>query len=174
MLQKYNKYKLLKIFMDSPTDSFRLRELSRLSKISPPSVMAYLKEFEKQSLIKSYIKRGIPFYKASRENEDFILYKKICIIYELHSSGLIDYLWETLSPVAIILYGSYAKGESIEDSDIDLFILGKEGNTKIEPFEKKFGKTIHLFFEPEINSISKELKNNIINGVILKGYLKVF
>ncbi len=46
MLEKYNKYKLLKIFLFNPIESFRLRELSRLSGISPPSVMAYLKEFE--------------------------------------------------------------------------------------------------------------------------------
>ena len=46
MLNKYNRYKLLKIFLFNPTESFRLRELSRLSKISPPSVVNYLKEAE--------------------------------------------------------------------------------------------------------------------------------
>ena len=53
MLDKYNKYKLLKLFLDSPTDSFRLREIARLTKISPPSVMNYLKDFEKEGLIKN-------------------------------------------------------------------------------------------------------------------------
>lgn len=76
MLQKYNRYKLLRVFFNSPTESFRLRELSRLSKISPLSVMNYLKEFEKYSLIKKYIKRRIPFYQALRDNEKFIFYKK--------------------------------------------------------------------------------------------------
>src|SRR3989344_3776573 len=108
MLQNYNKYKLLKIFMESPTDSFRLRELSRLSKISPPSVMIYLKEFEKEGIIKKYEKRGIPFYQSLRENKEFILWKKLSIIYELETSGLVDFLWESISPEAIILYGSYA------------------------------------------------------------------
>lgn len=174
MLQKYNRYKLLKVFLDSPTESFRLRELSRISKISPPSVMNYLKEFEKEGLIRKYEKKEIPFYQAIRDNDKFALYKKISIIYELDESGLLDFLWEKLSPDAIILYGSYAKGESTEDSDIDLFIIGKEKYADLGEFEKKLGKGIHLIFEEDLRKISKELKNNLVNGVVLKGYLKVF
>ncbi len=172
MLENYNKYKLLKVFLDNSTESFRLRELSRLSKISPPSVINYLKEFEKQELIKKYEKRRIPYYQAIRDNEDFIFYKKLSISYELHKSGLIDYLWQELSPEAIVLYGSYAKGEAIESSDIDIFIVGKGKKINIEKFEKRLSKNIHLIID-EIDNISKELKNNLINGVVLKGYFKV-
>ena len=82
MLENYNKYKILKVFFDNPTENFRLRELSRMSKISPPSVVAYLKEFEKKELIKKYEKRGIPFYKAERDNENFKHYKKLSILFE--------------------------------------------------------------------------------------------
>ncbi len=174
MLEKYNRYKLLKIFLDSPTESFRLRELSRLSKISPPSVMNYLEEFEKEGFIKKYEKRGIPFYQAIRENEKFVLYKKISIIYDLESSGLVDELWEELSPEAIILYGSYARGESIENSDVDIFIIGKEKKVSLEKFEKRLNKKVHLMFESDIKNISKELKNNLVNGIILRGYLRIF
>jgi|SRR3989344_2901275 len=172
MLKNYNKYKILKVFLDSPTDSFRLRELSRISRISPLSVTIYLKEFVKESLIKKFVKRDIPFYQAIRDNENFILYKKLSIIYELNKSGLIDKLWDLSSPEAIILYGSYAKGESTENSDIDIFIIGKEKSMDLTEFEKKLGKKIHLMFEAK--SISNELKNNLINGIILKGYWKVF
>lgn len=174
MLDKYNRYRLLKLFLDSPTESFRLREISRLTKISPPSVMGYLKEFEKDGLIKKQIKRDIPFYTAMRDNSNFLLYKKLSIIFELNKSGLVDYLWDKLSPEAIILYGSFAKGESIESSDIDLFILGKERNIIVTEFEKKLGKKIHIFFKVSVKEIPNKLKNNILNGIILKGYVKVF
>ncbi|MBS3155934.1 nucleotidyltransferase domain-containing protein [Candidatus Woesearchaeota archaeon] len=174
MLQNYNKYKLLKIFLENPTESFRLRELSRLSKISPPSVLNYLKEFEKEGLIERYEKREVPFYKAELDNEDFREYKKISILFELHDSGLITFLWENISPEAIILYGSQIKGESTESSDIDLFIIGKEKNINIEKFEKKLGREIHIIFEENPKNIPKELKNNLINGIVLKGYLNLF
>ena len=174
MLEKYNRYKLLKLFLDSPTDSFRLREIARLTKISPPSVMGYLKEFENEGLISRQIKRTIPFYMASRDNPDFILYKKIGIVFELNKSGLIDYLWDKLAPKSIVLYGSFAKGESIENSDVDLFILGKEKIVDIANFEKKLNKKVHLLFKESLKEIPDELKNNILNGIILKGYIKVF
>lgn len=173
MLEKNNRYRLMKIFLESPTDSFRLRELSRLSEISPPSVMNYLKDFERQGLVKRYEKRGVPFYEAIMDNEDFKQYKKLSILFELHRSNLIDFLWDKLSPEAIILYGSYAKGESVENSDIDIFIVGNEKKIDIKEFEKKLGKEVHLMFN-NVKKISDELKNNLVNGVVLKGYFKLF
>ena len=170
MFKKNNRYLLLKVFLDSPLDSFRLRELSRISGISPASVMNYLKEFISDGLIKKYEKREIPFYQADRDSENFIFYKKISILYELKSSGLTDFLWENLHPDAIILYGSYAKGESIEGSDIDIFIVGKEKNINLDKFEKILGKEIHLIFKENPEKIPNELKNNLINGIVLKGY----
>ena len=174
MLEKNNRYKLLKVFLDNPTDSFRLRELSRLSGISPPSVINYLKEFEDKGLIRSYVKREIPFYRSERDNEDFIFHKKLSILYELQNSGLIAFLWDKLSPEAIILYGSCAKGESTEESDIDIFIVGKERKISLENYREKLNKEIHLMFEEDPKKIPKELKNNLINGIVLKGYLKLF
>lgn len=174
MLQKYNKYKLLKIFLFAPEESFRLRELSRLVKISPPSVMAYLKEFEKERLIKSYQKDDIPYYSSNMENEDLIFYKRLSVLYELHESGLIEYIWEKIAPEAIILYGSYAKGEFTRQSDIDLFIIGKKIDINLKEFEKKLGKSLHVMFDDDVKKIPKNLKNNLCNGIVLKGYFKVF
>lgn len=174
MLEKYNRYKVLKLFLDSPTENFRLREIARLVKISPPSVIIYLKEFEKEGLVNKQTKRDIPFYSAIRDNPQFILNKKISIIFELNKSGLIDYLWDNLSPESIVLYGSFAKGEAVENSDIDLYLESKEKAIDLTKFEKILNKKIHLLFKKPLKELSNELKNNIINGIILKGYLKVF
>lgn len=175
MLQNYNRYKLLKVFLYSATESFRLRELSRLSKISPLSVTNYLKEFEREKLITKYEKRDIPFYQANRDDENFKLYMKLSVIYELNTSGLVDFLWDKLAPEAIILFGSHAKGEAIESSDIDMFILGtKEKEPDIKEYKKRLGKEVHLLIEDRKENMSDEFKNNLINGIILKGYLKLF
>lgn len=171
MLEKYNKYALLKIFLYSPTEVFRLRELSRLSAISPPSVLNYLRAFEKEKLITSYTKEKVPFYRADLHNETFSFYQKLSILYELHHSGLISFLWEKVAPEAIILYGSFAKGEATEHSDIDLFVIGKKKETNLSPFEEKLGRYIHLMFD-DVKNIPKELKNNLINGIVLRGYFK--
>ncbi|MEX2017236.1 MAG: nucleotidyltransferase domain-containing protein [Candidatus Pacearchaeota archaeon] len=174
MLKKYNRYRVLKVFLDSPAEDFGLREISRLADLAPASVLNYLGEFEKEEIITKSRKKGLPVYRAQRENEDFIFYKKISILYELHDSGLIEYLWQKLAPKALILYGSYAKGESSKESDIDIFVIGKERQINLEEHEKKIGAGIHLIFNEDIKKISNELKNNLINGIVLKGYLKIF
>lgn len=173
MLGKNSRYKVLKVFLDSPTYEFGLREISRACGIAPPSVLAYLREFEKEDLIRKTMKKNKPIYKANRENVGFIFYKKISILYELYHTGIIEFLWEKLSPQTLILYGSFAKGEAIEESDIDIFIVGKESKINLDSYEKKLGKRVHLVYESDVKNIPKELKNNLINGIILKGYFKV-
>ena len=53
-----------------------------------------------------------------------------------------------------------------------IFIIGKEKKIGLEKYEKKLGKEIHLMFESSPKKISKELKNNLVNGIVLKGYFK--
>ena len=77
-------------------------------------------------------------------------------------------------PDVIILFGSVSKGEDIKESDLDLFVLSDKEKIDLSLFEKKLNKKINIFFDNNFNKLSKELRNNIINGVILKGYLKVF
>lgn len=171
MFKDYNKYKVLKIFLYNPTSSFRLRELSRKVGLAPLSLSNYLKEFEKEGLIKINIKENIKFYTAQRENINFSRYQKLSIQYELYDSGIIDKIWNETNPEAIILYGSYAKGEAIENSDIDIFIIGLEKKINLSEYIKKIGKEMHLIFQLK-DKIPNELKNSLVNGIIMKGYFK--
>jgi len=173
MFKKYNRYILLKVFLDFPLDSFRLRELGRISKISPASVLNYLKEFVDEGLIKKYEKRGVPFYLAERDNSNFIFYKKLSILYEINKSGLVEFLWDKLAPEAIVLYGSYVKGEAIEESDLDIFIIGKEKKISLDKFAGILNKEIHLIFRDNLKKMPKQFKTNLINGIVLKGYLNL-
>ncbi|MFH1365000.1 MAG: nucleotidyltransferase domain-containing protein [archaeon] len=172
MFKNYNKYKLLKVFLFNSTERFRIRELSRKIKLAPYSIMNYLKELEKEGLITVYKKESIPFYQAQRDSIDFKRYQKISIQYELYASGIVDFLWEKMNPEAIILYGGYSKGDAIENSDIDLFLICQEEKIDISAYEKKIGKKIHLLMN-SLKKIPKELKKNLVNGIILEGYLSI-
>lgn len=171
MLKKYNTYRVLRVFLESPTESFGLRELSRISGLAPLSVMRYLKDFQKEELISRYEKNKIPFYRANRDNLNFVLYKKMSIYFEINNSGFVDFVWDNLAPKAIILFGSYARGESIETSDIDICVIGKENKVNLDNFEKTLNKKIHITFIENIKDTPTELRNNIINGTILRGYI---
>ncbi|VVB83743.1 Bacterial regulatory protein, arsR family [uncultured archaeon] len=151
-----------------------MREISRNTKISQPSVINHLKALLKEGLIIKEDKGIYPSYKANRENKFFRLYKKSDLIMKLNKIGLIDYISDSCSPNSIILFDSASKGEDIEESDIDLFIQSPEKKINLSNYEKLLKRKISLFFGENFSKLPTEFKNNIINGIILKGYLKVF
>ncbi len=174
MIQNYSRYAILQEFFDFPRKDFQMRELSRRTKIAQPSVINHLKALVKENLILKEKKGTYPTFRANRDYEMFRLYKKINLILRLKQSNLLDYIQDSCMPDAIILFGSASKGEDIEESDIDIFIQAPEKKLAIEKYEKLLNRKITLFFEENFSKLSKELKNNILNGVILKGYIKVF
>ena len=66
------------------------------------------------------------------------------------------------------------KGDDIENSDIDIFVQAKEKGLNLVEYEKTLNRKISLFFKENFSKLNAELKNNIINGIVLKGYLKMF
>jgi len=90
------------------------------------------------------------------------------------TSGLVDELVTKLSPSCIILFGSIRKGDSVKESDIDLFVespVKKEVNLK--KFERKLKHKIQLFIESDINNLQPNLFNNVVNGIKIYGSFKV-
>ena len=150
-----------------------MRELSRKVRLAQVSVIFHLKALSKEGLINRE-KEGIyPFYRAHREAEDFKLLKKQNIQWRIYHSGLVEYLDQKLKPTSMVLFGSAARGEDTEESDLDLFIQAQETTLSLSKYEKLLHRKINILFEPDLGKLSKELLNNLINGVILYGYLKV-
>lgn len=179
MLQNYNKWMVLKAFFDDPLpegNGFQLREISRTVRIATPSVKRYLNELEKEELIIKFKHRvnNYPVYRANRDSEKFLFFKKIDTLISVNESGLLGYLQTKCMPDVIILFGSASRGEDLKHSDIDLFLLCEESEVDLFNYEKRLNRKINLLFSENFNILSKELKNNILNGTILKGYLKVF
>jgi len=164
----------LQEFFNFPRKDFQIREISRRTKISLPSVTNYLKDLVKEGLILKVEKGIYPAFSANRDNELFRLYKKLDLILRTKQSGLLDFIYDSCVPDTIILFGSGAKGEDIEKSDIDIFVQSKTKKLNLEKYEKILNREISLFFEETFSRLSPELKNNILNGFVLKGYIKIF
>ncbi len=163
----------MEAFFEEPSRNFQLREISRLTKIAVTSIRKYLKELQKSALIKKNKKTLYPSYIANQQNTLFKVYKQQFIILKLYSSGLIDYLEDKLHPECIVLFGSARKGEYIKNSDIDIFVQTNRKDVNLTKFDKILKHKISLFFEENINRLSAELFNNIINGIKLSGYIKI-
>lgn len=166
----------LEIFFISPNRKYYLMDVSRSIGLAHTSVKKNLDRLVKLGLlIESVEKRGerkFPLYIANRDNNLFKEYKIIYNLSSLFESGLIEFIEGELMPKSIVLFGSYQRGEDIEDSDIDIFVECEENELNIDKFEKKLNRKIQLHFRKNFDLYPKELKNNIINGFVLMGFLE--
>jgi predicted nucleotidyltransferase len=170
MLEIFNR---LKPFFEDITTDFGVREFARKTNISPPTASTILTNFEKKRLLTSKAERGFKLYKANTYSEYFRDLLKLYNIWKIRNSKLIEQLNKYYLHPTIILFGSFAKGENIPESDIDICIIS-EKTTKItlQYFEKKLNHPIQIFVVKELSDLkNKHLIKNIMNGTILQGEL---
>lgn len=172
---KESIFKVAQIIFNYPNKTFHIRELTRMTKFSTTAVVAAVKELLKYKIIKKEKTALTINIKADLESEFYYFYKRIFNLYNLEV--MVHYIKESYRPETIVLFGSFAKGEDIENSDIDILIITSRkvfglGET-IESFEKEFNRKINLHILQSIEKSSTEFKNAAANGIVLHGYLKV-
>ncbi len=175
MTQKDIKQAIKEYFFIYPTAKLRVREIERTLKLPLPSVIRYCRELENEGILALHKIGSVTFYTASR-SETYLVEKKFYNLRQLYESGLINHLKIELSNPAIILFGSYAKGEDTENSDIDLYIeTHSKKQPNLEKFKKILQREIQIFQHKNIQEISNlHLANNIINGITLNNHIEVF
>jgi len=162
----------LKPFIEDCYRRINVREYSRLMKVSPPTASKILSEFNKEELLEIEKDRNYIFYHANKNNKLFIDLSRI--YWKIKLEKLINFLNKNIINPTIILFGSLSKGETKNDSDLDICIIGHKKELNLKDFENNLKRKIQLFFFTSIEDIkNKELANNIINGYILNGRLKL-
>lgn len=173
MLEDCNKYKVLRQFFLRPSKKHQLRELSRQTGISYPSVRDYTNKLVEDGFIKKIDEGTYPGYKADL-NEKFKVYKKNETVRMLQESGLVEKIEKELRPSAIVLFGSASRGEDTEESDIDILVVAGQGKFDTGKYEEKFHREINIqFMSHEEILDNTEFSNSLANGIVLKGFLKV-
>lgn len=175
-----SQQKVLQVLFRYPEKEFSLSDLAKEAHVAKPHIGAILKALENLGFIKITKLTKIWRIKTNQENENFIRSKIIHNLHFVYQSGLIEFLTEYFeNPRAIILFGSFRKGDDISSSDIDIAIevdAEKEYETKslneLSEFEKYIKKSIqiHLFHR---NTVDTHVFNNIANGIVLQGFLEV-
>lgn len=151
---------------------FNLRGLARPLKVSPTAVSNALPELEKEGLIS--VKRSetmnLMSIKFNRDSQKAIELKRAENLKMIYESGLADFLRENFPGCAIILFGSYSRGDDIFSSDIDVAVVGTKGKEiELAKFDKLLERTISINFYPSFKDIHNNLRNNILNGIVLGG-----
>lgn len=171
MFEKLDKtdIKVLRFIADKPFTKFYLREISKKLKISPSSVKKALDRLIELNLIKS---ENFGNLRIVYGNIDEILFKQYKILTNVEFVNPI--VKELLPATGIILYGSYAKGENDEDSDIDIIVIGNKKPKNILSWKEK--KIQIKFFKPyewdEQIKKNKAYHKEVKKGILLYGDVK--
>src|SRR3989338_42605 len=174
MLQKSSIFRTAAIFFTMPSKDHYLMDISRCIGLAHTSAKKNLEDLRKLGIINEHSekrgKRVYPLYRANPDNKLFKMHKSIHNLSCILESDLICFIEEKLMPKSIVLFGSYSRGEDIEASDIDLFVECKKEEISLKIFERKLARKIELHFMENFTLYPPELKNNIINGIVLSGY----
>ena len=158
--------KILESFYEYPRERFTIRKIAKVTKIPKSTVQEYVKSLKKNKLITEENQSSNSLLFKTKKTNYFI--EKIIL------SGLINYIVEKLNPSCVILFGSFRKGESEKDSDIDLFIESSmEKNLVLAKFEKILKHKVDLHIKKDIHNLPNELLNNVVNGIKIYGSFTV-
>lgn len=150
------------------------RDLAKALNVSPTAISNSVKNLKEKELVKLEVTKTINFITYNRDNPQAIKLKRIENLKQIELSGLTDFLEEELAGATIILFGSYSKGEDTIKSDIDIAVIErKTKNMNLEIFEKKLERQINMNFYTSFRDIHKNLKNNILNGIVLCGSIEL-
>ena len=187
MLQKKDKgkvflfresvFRVAQVIFNHPHKTFHIRLLEKDTGFSTTAVTKAIEELQEYEIIiieKTSLTTNV---RANIESGAYRFYKIIFNLFILHNYVLIDSLIFAYRPEVIVLFGSAAKGEDVEESDIDLLLITSRkvaGLGKLrENTEKELNRKINLHVLESLNKSSKEFKNAVANGIVLHGYLKV-
>ena len=171
-------FKIAELIFNYPNKTFHIRGLEKEIEMSTTAVTRSVKElldFNIVTMEKTPLTSNI---KADINSEAHRFYKIVFNLYRLKRYLFVDALITNFkNPRAIVLFGSFAKGEDIEESDIDILVISsykpENLDIAISHHEKILKKKVNLHILPNLEKSSKEFRNAVANGIVLHGYIKV-
>ncbi len=176
--EAYNK--VINWFFSFPDKEMGLNDISEALKISKTNANRIVNQLVKEGFL-NLQQIGRIWRISCNKNHVYNYSRKIgynlMMVYE---AGIIEDIEKTIPhPRAIILFGSYRKGDDNEFSDIDIAVevldnqdlrIIRSGIFPQFGFRKNVTVNLHIFSR---NKIDLNLFANIANGILLKGFLEV-
>lgn len=172
--------KVLLWFFSFPNDETTLNNLSEKLRISKTTANNVVSRLLKEGFLISKV-IGKAWQIKCNQQHNYNYTRKIGYnLNMVYESGIIREIHKVVdNPRAIVLFGSYRKGDDTENSDIDLAVevLGEKeveilkfGLFQYFGYRKNVVVNLHTFSR---NKIDLNLFANIANGIVLEGFLEV-
>jgi len=165
------KRKILALFFLDPDKEYYFSEVARLTGTRQGVVQRELKTLTEAGILNSEKRGRQIFYSVNRNNPIFQDLRNIVF----KTFGVIGQIREALESLAnkikiAFIYGSFARGEEVSGSDLDLFIIGRARLDEIvkalSAVENAIGREINptLFSEAEFKNKWSQ-KNHFLRSV---------
>ena len=167
---------ILRFLFVNAGDTFNARGIAIPLDVSQPAVAKALPRLEKLGFVRVAKDKNSKRFsiELDRENPLVIGMKRADNIRQVYESGLAGFLRENFPGCAVILFGSFARGEDTRSSDVDIAVVGAKGKSlDLSGFERKIMKEIRVNFYTSFRQISSELRNNILGGILLSGWIEL-
>lgn len=166
-------------FYAYPERDFTFNEICRATGTSKTVAKQVIEAFLKKEFITRTVLGKLWRLATRAESEEFRRTKIAFNLQQIYSSGIVETIKKVYPSLrAIILFGSFRKGDDISTSDLDIAIeLPGNFELNIEDFQKiKVGYRenvqvrLHFFCRRKIDL---NVFANITNGIVLDGFLEV-
>ena len=163
--------KLLTHYFTHPEEKYYGRELAGLLGLDPGNLSKELKLFEKEGLFQIEQKGRVKFYLLNPQYPLYNELKQIIFKTEGVEGSLRNLVNQFPGIKFAFIYGSYAKGEEKERSDIDLMVVGsperKQLTFEIRKLEDKLQREINFnLYTPEEFSKKRGEKGSFLAQVV--------
>ena len=178
-------WKVLQWFFSYPSNEIGLNDLSAALSVAKTTAKRVVLQLEKETFLRKEV-LGKIWRISCNQNHNYNSSKKIAYnLMMIYNSTIIENVHELVqsefgqTPRAIILFGSYRKGDDNEKSDIDIAVevldtknlkIYKLGEFQKFGYRKNVTVNVHTFSRTKIDI---NLFANIVNGIVLEGFLEV-
>jgi len=164
--------KVLELFYNHPTRQWHFSDIRECVPIADNKISKWLKKLTRGGLIKRIKKQGkMPYYVANFESSDYMWKKRLFALEKFYETGFLNHLMQ-LKARTIIIFGSFARWDWHDKSDIDVFIYGNDSDFEQGKYELKLGRQIQIFNcrnTRQLRKFDSKLLRNIVRGETIKG-----
>jgi len=173
MFYSENSCLIIETMFDDPRGEFYVRGLADETGLAPSTVSRITRELGKQELLEINEEGVRNRIRPKNESDAFKDLKKSYNLYILSSSGLVNEIMGDAIPEALVLFGSYSRGEDKKSSDIDIALInGRQIDVELESYEEKFNREINIH-NIELEEVGENFIETLANGVVLRGHLEL-
>ena len=174
-----SKLKVLELFFAYPTKEFSLNDITERVEIAKTTANAVVTRLIKEGFLHKEEIGKTWRISCNREHHYNITRKVPLHLIQIYESGIIEKIERRYPQAsAVVLFGSYRKGDDTEKSDLDIAVevpedteteIVKLGLMQQEKYRKNVAVQATIFCRQKVNI---NLFANIANGIVLAGFLE--